>query len=345
MRSYDYGFIEDLGIPSSTFGSMHRILSLNENLERMIVSNDKVFSKLMDRASVDSIRASNAIEGIGTSEDRMHAIAHRRTEPLGHDEMALAGYRDALDAIHRGWADMPFDDVTVCGLHDTICSYMGGGGAYKENDNVIVDKTADGDRIRWTPVPAAETEANMDSMMQAYRNACGNPGIEPIILIPCVILDFLCIHPFGDGNGRVSRLLTDLLLYRHGFSIQRYVSVDRAIDASKDRYYEALRTSSEGWHDNGNDYVPFIMYFIDVLNVCVKELDRRRISVSHKRNSKAERIESTVLESLVPISKSEICDLLLDVSKDTVEAVLARMLKEGRIVKVGTTRAARYRRA
>ena len=345
MRSYDYSFIEDLCIPSGSFRAMHRILSLNEDLERLIADNRELFSRLMEIASVESVRGSNAIEGIVSTDERTRGIVLHRTEPVGHDEKAIAGYRDALELIHEGWENFPFDAVTMCGLHKTLCARIGGGGFFKDTDNVIIDRTPDGDRVRWTPVSAAETEANIQSMVDAYGNACGNPSVEPIILIPCVILDFLCIHPFGDGNGRISRLLTDLLLYRHGITVQRYVSTVAAINASRDRYYEALRASSEGWHENRNDYVPFIRYFLDVLDVCIRELDRRRIGVSPGKPSKTERIEATVLESLVPISKSEICGMLLDVSPDTVEAVLARMVKDGRIVKIGTTRSARYRRA
>ena len=345
VRLYDYSFVRDLGIPSGKIGAIHRVLSVNENLERMISANEDLFSKLMEIASVESVKGSNAIEGIGTTDERARGIVLHDTEPIGHDEMAIAGYRDALDLIHREWENMPFDDVTICGLHRTMYAYIGGGGEYKAADNVIIDRTPDGGRIRWVPVPAAETEQSIDSMAMAYAEVCGDPEIEPLVLIPCVILDFLCIHPFGDGNGRMSRLLTDLLMYRHGLTVQKYVSIESAVNATRDRYYECLQASSRGWHENGNDYVPFIMYFIDVLTMAVRELDRRRIAVMPKKNSKTERIEATVLESPVPISKAEICGILVDVSPSTVESVLSKMVRDGRIVRIGTKRSSRYRRA
>ena len=345
VRLYDYSFVRDLGIPSGKIGAIHRVLSVNENLERMISANGGLFSKLMEIASVESVKGSNAIEGIGTTDERARGIVLHDTEPIGHDEMAIAGYRDALDLIHREWENMPFDDVTICGLHRTMYAYIGGGGEYKAADNVIIDRTPDGGRIRWVPVPAAETEQSIDSMAMAYAEVCGDPEIEPLVLIPCVILDFLCIHPFGDGNGRMSRLLTDLLMYRHGLTVQKYVSIESAVNATRDRYYECLQASSRGWHENGNDYVPFIMYFIDVLTMAVRELDRRRIAVMPKKNSKTERIEATVLESPVPISKAEICGILVDVSPSTVESVLSKMVRDGRIVRIGTKRSSRYRRA
>lgn len=345
MRRYDYTFIEDLGIPASTFSSMHRVLSLNDNLEDMISGNTELFSKLMNIASVESVKGSNAIEGIGSTDERVRGIVLHDTAPIGHDEEAIAGYRDALDMIHNEWRDRPFDEDTICELHRVMYRYIGEGGNFKKVNNVIVDRTEYGEVVRWTPVSAEDTEDNVKAMVRAYSDVYHDKSIEPMILIPCVILDFLCIHPFSDGNGRMSRLLTGLLMYHHALSIQRYVSMESVINATKDRYYDALAASSKGWHEGNNDYVPFIRYFIDTLGICVKELDRRRISLSGRKVNKTQRIEATVLGSLVPISKAEICDMLLDVSPNTVESVLHRMLKEGRIVKVGTTRSARYRRA
>ncbi len=345
VRKYSYEFIADLPVPSRLFRSMHNVQRLSEEFDRLMLESGGLFSKMKEIASVESVKGSNAIEGIGTTDERARGIVLHDTKPVGHDEEALAGYRDALELIHGSGEYLPFDPVTICGLHRTMYAHMGGGGAFKETDNVIVDHTPQGNRVRWEPVSAAETEANIDSMVLAYKEACGNPEIEPLVLIPCVILDFLCIHPFTDGNGRVSRLLTDLLLYRHGFSIQRFVSLEAAINSTKDRYYAALAESSAGWHGNENDYVPFVEYFVEVMDACTREFDRRRISVTGTKSNKTERIEAVVMESLVPISKREICDLLLDVSPTTVESVLSRMMKEGKIIKIGTTRSARYRRA
>ena len=345
MRRYDYNFIRDLGIPSRTFSALHKVLSVNEDLEQMISSNKILFSKLMEIASIESVKGSNAIEGIASTDERTRGIVLHNTKPIGHDEKAIAGYRDALELIHKDWENLPFDDTTICGLHKTIYSYLEGGGTYKTTDNIIIDKTAEGNKIRWMPVSAKETEENVNSMIAAYMEVSGDPEIEPAILIPCVILDFLCIHPFSDGNGRISRLLTDLLMYHHGLTVQKYVSIESAINATRDRYYDSLQASSEGWHENKNDYLPFILYFIDVLVMCVKELDRRRIAIIPKKNSKTERIEKTVLESLVPISKAEICNILIDTSPNTVESVLSKMIKDGKIIRIGTKRSARYRRS
>ena len=346
VRKFDYTFINDLSLPARKFGLMHAIIADNESLKAKSGINPELFSKLREIAAVESIKGSNAIEGIGTTDERLRGIALKRTEPIGHQEEEIAGYRDALDLIHRKYAELPFDEVTICGLHSMIYSHCRDkdGGRYKTTDNIIVDRTPEGDSVRFEPVPAADTESSMSAMVAAYTETIDDPYIEPLVLIPCVILDFLCIHPFPDGNGRISRLLTILLLYHCGIDIQRYGSMEAAINQSKDRYYEALKASSENWHDGSNDYVPFISYFLDVMNSCVTDLDRRRIAVGSRAVSKTERIERAVLDSVVPISKAEICDLLLDVSPSTVEKVLSDLTKEGKIIKIGTTRSARYRK-
>ena len=347
MRIFDYSFIVDLPIPARSFGLMHRILSENEILRSKINQKKGTFTKLRTIASMESIKGSNAIEGIGTTDERLRGIVLHNTEPIGHDEMEIAGYRDALEAIHERGNGLPFDDITVCGLHRMLYGHTGidKGGRYKTADNRIIDRTPEGETTRFLPVPANETEACMDAMFQAYARALDDPEIDPLILIPCVILDFLCIHPFPDGNGRVSRLITLLLMYHNGLDIQRYESVEAAIDSTRNAYYDALKQSSVGWHTSENDYVPFITYFLNVIGMCITDLEKRRLTVSARDMNKTERIESVVLDSMIPISKAEICEILIDVSPNTVEKVLGDMVRDGKITKIGTTRSARYRRS
>ena len=179
-------------------------------------------------------------------------------------------------------------------------------------------------------------------MILAYMEARDNPRINQLLLIPCVVLDFLCIHPFSDGNGRVSRLLSIFLLYKSGYDVGKYVSLEEQINADKDYYYSALQSSSIGWHTNENSYFDFMKNFLSVLYHCYKELDKRFSTVNGKRLSKTERIEQTVLNSVLPISKSDICDIIPDVSPTTVEAVLGKMVKTGSIIKLGRARATKY---
>ena len=211
---------------------------------------------------------------------------------------------------------------------------------------MILEIDADGNRrIRFRPTPARETPKAMEQLELAYMDARSDANINQLLLIPCVILDFLCIHPFRDGNGRMSRLLSLLLLYKSGFDAGKYVSFEEQINNYKTYYYEALRQSSAGWDTNENSYFPFIENFLSTLYMCYKELDKRFAVVHGKRITKKARVEATVLNSLTPLSKADICKILPDVSPTTVEAVLGAMIRTGSVKRIGAGRATRYIKA
>jgi Fic family protein len=197
-------------------------------------------------------------------------------------------------------------------------------------------------RVRFTPTPAGETPAAMEQLILAFVDARSSYGVNRLLLIPCFIFDFLCIHPFADGNGRMSRLLSLLLLYKNDFDAGKYISFEEQINNGKRDYYEALRMSSEGWHENTGSYFPFIEYFVSTLQYCYKELDKRFAVVRAGKVKKKERIEATVLNSLLPISKQEICYILPDVSPTTVEAALATMVRNGIAEKIGAGKSTKY---
>ena len=305
----------------------------------------KIFTELEAVAKVQSIKSSNAIEGIVTSDERIVAIVNQNSAPLNHNEAEIAGYRDALNEIHLGFDHIDFTRRDILRLHEMMMSIAGYeyGGQYKTDDNVILEVDANGDRrVRFRPTSAAETPKAMEQLELAYLAARDDANINQLLLIPCVILDFLCIHPFRDGNGRMSRLLSLLLLYKNGYDAGKYVSFEEQINNYKAYYYEALRQSSTGWDTNENSYFPFVENFLSTLYMCYKELDKRFAVVNGKRITKKARVEATVLNSLVPLSKAEICKILPDVSPTTVEAVLGAMVKSGVIKRIGTSRATRY---
>jgi Fic family protein len=203
----------------------------------------------------------------------------------------------------------------------------------------------DGSRhVRFKPVSAKNVQDNMEQLILAYYEARQDSEIPALMLIPCFVLDFLCIHPFLDGNGRVSRLITVLLLYLSGYDIVRYISYEGQINKYKAGYYEALQISSESWHENKNDYVPFIINFMQILYRCYKDLDDSFTEISLKKAKKSERVESILLGAIVPISKQDIMEKVPDISVKTVELVLGKMLKEKKIKKIGTYKDARYTR-
>ncbi|MEA4888595.1 MAG: Fic family protein [Clostridiaceae bacterium] len=294
---------------------------------------------------MQSVKSSNAIEGIVTSDERIRAIVNHNNAPLNHDEAEIAGYRDALNAIHTGYEHLDFREPDILHLHEMMLSLIGYefGGSYKTDDNVILELDADGRRkVRFRPTPASETPAAMEQLTLAYMDARADANINQLLLIPCVILDFLCIHPFRDGNGRMSRLLSLLLLYKNGFDAGKYISFEEQINHYKAYYYESLKESSTGWDANENTYFPFMKNFLSTLYLCYKELDKRFAVINGKPITKKARIEATILNSLTPISKAEICEILPDVSPTTVEAVLGTMVKAGQIKRVGAARTTKY---
>ncbi len=301
------------------------------------------FSRIEGMAKLNSVKFSNEIEGIVTSDQRLADIVLRNDAPRTHGESEIAGYRDALSAIHTDPSAFDLDEATVLGLHRTMMSHtIRGGGRYKTADNAIVSVSQGRREVVYVPVPASETPDAMEQLFLAYMDA-RDQGMEPLLLIPCAILDFLCVHPFQDGNGRTSRLLTTAMLYNSGFDVCRYVSLDERISLTKGSYYRALGESSAGWRENRWTYVPFVRYFLRSLLECHIDLDTRFAVTDDGRLSKHDRVARVVENSLAPVSKRQICAALPDVSPRTVEAALADLRSDGMIEKVGTYRDARYR--
>ena len=344
MRKFDYSFLKNSLLPSNLLGITNSIAELKALEQVRKRDFPKIFPKLESIAKVQSVKGSNAIENIVTTDKRIEEIVNHSSAPLNHNEQEIAGYRDALNAIHNGFSTITLDEQNILNLHSVLLSYTEtGGGKYKTSDNVILEIDGNGNRkIRFTPTKAAETQAAMQQLIYAFIDANNDSGINKLLLISCFIFDFLCIHPFSDGNGRMSRLLSLLLLYKAGFDAGKYISFEEHINKNKNSYYDALRKSSENWESNTNDYLPFIENFIFTLLVCYKELDKRFAVINSKNVSKRERIEQTILNSLLPLGKREVKSILPDVSATTIEMVVSQMLKQGKIKKIGTFKNAKY---
>ena len=345
MHIFDYSFLDNGLLPAGIVNLTATISAFKAISGERMDRNKKIYTELEAIARVQSIKNSNAIEGIVTTDARIKAIVEGNSAPLNHNEVEIAGYRDALDEIHKHHSQLSFSEEVIQHLHQMMQGMTGsdGGGKYKDEDNLIMSVDMTGRRsVRFRPVPAAETKDAMEQLVLAYMDAHNNPNINQLLLVPCVVLDFLCIHPFGDGNGRVSRLLSLLLMYKNGFDVGKYVSFEEQINEAKEQYYDALYASSQKWHENENSYIPFIENFLVTLYRCYKELDKRFSTINGKRISKNERIEQTVMNSVIPISKAEICEILPDVSVTTVEAVLGRMVKAGDVKKLGQARSTKY---
>lgn len=345
MHKFDYSFLDNGTLPSGLVNVTVSISTLKTAAAFRKNDFKTIFTELESIAKVQSVKSSNEIEGIVTSDERIAQIVNKNSAPLNHNEQEITGYRDALNLIHSGYEKIQFNENSVLSLHKTLLSLTdyNYGGTYKTDDNVILEIDASGNKkVRFAPVSAEKTKEAMEQLFLAYMEAMSNSNINKLLLIPCVILDFLCIHPFRDGNGRMSRLISLLLLYRSGFDVGRYISFEEQINRNKSWYYQSLKESSENWHDNQNNYFPFMQNFLSILYQCYQELDKRFAVVNSKKVTKSARIEATVLNSLVPISKAEICRLLPDISPTTVETVLGRMVKSGLITTVGAGRGTKY---
>ena len=348
MHIFDYSFLKDSLLPAQLVTLAANITALKTMSAIRRKENAVAFRELETLAKIESVKASNAIEGIVTTDDRIRALVVGGAAPLNHTEAEIAGYRDVLEEIHVNFAAHDFRESDIQSFHARMMRLTDptSDGAWKTDDNVIAERLPDGRRVvRFQPTSAAETPETMRQLVLAYTEVRDDASVNKLLLIPCVVLDFLCVHPFRDGNGRLSRLLTLLLLYRNGFDAGKYVSFEGAVNARKAEYYEALKASSVGWNENAPRYFPFMIDFLTTLHACYSELDKRFASVEAKRVTKKTRIEKTVLDSFTPLSKADICRILPDVSPTTVEAVLGSMVRAGRIRRIGEGRASRYLRS
>ena len=343
MRKFDYSFLKK-EIPGNIVGTVGIISDLNARNQIRKLQYEKTFEKLRKKAIIESVKGSNEIEGIVTTEERIKDLVEGAV-PVTHDEKEISGYKDALSLIHTQHEDLDVTRDVILMFHRMMEESVNPAeaGHFKTRDNLIMEYDEEGNRrVRFTPVKANETDKAIEQLLLAYYDARQDMEIPVLFLIPCFIVDFLCIHPFLDGNGRVSRLLTVLMLYIAGYDIGRYISVENQIKKYKESYYAALEQSSAGWHENKNDYTYFIVNFLQILYRCFKDLDESFMDISLKKAKKSERVESVLMGAVAPISKADIEEKLPDVSVKTIELVLGKMLKDEKIEKIGTYRDARY---
>ena len=268
-----------------------------------------------------------------------------KTTPHTRNEQEIAGYRDVLATIHDSFDYIPPKSSLILQLHRDLYKFSGAsyGGNYKTVDNVIGETDAQGNKsVRFQPLPAWETPEAMDDLCRAYEEAVGQGEMDPLLLIPMFVLDFLCIHPFNDGNGRMSRLLTLLLLYRAGYIVGKYISIEKLIEESKETYYEALRQSSQKWHEEANDYAPFVRYTLGVVAAAYRDFSTRVQALAASDMSKPDRIREIIKGTLGKITKAEIIEQCPDISQITVQRTLADLQKSGEILKLGGGRYTSY---
>ena len=303
----------------------------------------EILESLKQTAIIESTESSNRIEGVTAPPDRIEALVLKTTTPQNRSEQEIAGYRDALALIHESAAHMALSVNVVLQLHSLIYRYMANpGGHWKLADNEIVEKNAEGtvQRIRFKPVSAVETPQAMEDLVQSYKATINDH--EPLIIIPLAILDFLCIHPFGDGNGRVARLLTLMLLYHFDYQVGRYISLERIFEESKETYYQTLEKSSQGWHQGKHDVMPWLTYFWGVLLRAYREFEERVGTIRTSRGSKTEQIRKAVERRIGPFAISDIERDCPGTSRDMIRLVLRQLKADGVIAPQGKGRGAKW---
>lgn len=310
-----------------------------------IEANSDKLLDLLEIAKIQSTEYSNKIEGIYTSDDRLKQIVLDKTMPKTRSEKEIAGYRDVLNTIHANYEYIPIIPSMLLQLHRDLYKFSGEGygGKFKSSDNIIAEVGRNGKKsIRFKPVPAWQTAESINDLCSAFNEIIESENVDPLLLIPMFILDFLCIHPFDDGNGRMSRLLMLLLLYRSGYIVGKYISLEKIIENSKESYYEVLKESSFGWHENENNYEPFVRYTLGIIVSAYREFESRVILVSKVNVSKSERISEIIKGHIGKITKSEIMKLCPDISQTTVQRTLNNLLENGQITKIGGGRYTSY---
>ena len=345
MREFDFKASAAKLLTNDTVNMLGMIHEYKGQQNLFIEAKADVLSHLLEIAKIQSTEASNRIEGIYTSDARIQALVKEKSAPRNRNENEIAGYRDVLATIHENYDYIPPRANVILQLHRDLYQYsgVGIGGRFKSTDNVIEEETADGQRrVRFRPVSAFETPDMVETLCNQFLREVDRGEVDPLLLIPMFVLDFLCIHPFNDGNGRMSRLLTLLLLYRSGYIVGKYISIEMLIEKTKDTYYDALQASSTGWHDGTNDYMPFVSYTLGIIKSAYKTFSERVEHLTTKGISKPERVRQFIENKLGKVTKKDIMDACPDISASTIEKALGELVKDGTIIKIGNGRGTGY---
>lgn len=300
---------------------------------------------LRRHAVVESAVSSNRIEGIEIDQARLRPVLFGKVLLRDRDEEEVRGYQDALNLLHEGGADLPVTEASIRKLHKTARGDVWDAGRYKERDGDIIERYPDGrQRVRFETVRVADTAACMKALVDLWRRAINERWIHPLLSLAAFNLDFLCIHPFRDGNGRVSRLLLLLQCYHLGFDVGRYISLERLIEQRKDRYYETLETSSLGWHEGGHNPWPYIQFLLSILKEAYKEFESRLALTKTPRGAKREQVEAAASGFPRPFALVDMERACPGVSRDMIRKVLRDLRKRGVLDCLGRGPGARWKK-
>ena len=337
MRIFNYTKINERKWDSELLGLIAAIYKEAGKQEMYLKQRPEELEKLVEIAKVQSTEASNAIEGIRTTNTRIRQLVAEKTAPKNRSEQEIAGYRDVLNIIHESFDTIPITRNYILQLHKILYSHSNNpiAGQTKSVQNYISASYPDGHtEILFTPLAPYETPEALDRICEEYNRVIGNMELEPLIAIPVFIHDFLCIHPFNDGNGRMSRLLTTLLLYRSGFYVGKYISLEAKIAKNKDLYYDALSASQEGWHEGKDDPVPFVKYLLGTILAAYRDFEDRFALVETKLPA-IETVRRATENKIGRFTKQDIRDLCPSLSLSSVEGALRKLVAAGELRREG----------
>ena len=339
MKEFNYELIKNLKADGETVGMIAEIYEHKGRQNFFISQKSVILESLVKIAKIQSTEASNKIEGIVTTEKRMIELLKEKSKPKNRDEEEILGYRDVLNTIHENYEYITIRPNIILQLHRDLYKYSPTaiGGKYKSTNNTIQEIDEKGNKfVRFQPLESYLTPEAIDNICKQYDQAVNLYKIEPLLIIPIFIHDFLCVHPFSDGNGRMSRLLTLLLLYKSGFFVGKYISIEKMIEKTKERYYDVLQESSFGWHENVNDTISFTKYMLQIILAAYREFEKRIVTVSEL--NKSEQVKQIFDTKIGKITKKNIKELLPNISESMIEVTLRELLKSGYIEKIGNGR-------
>lgn len=347
MNSFTLQFLNALVMPQRIITMIRKLGEHKGRQDLYKKQAPEMLENLRQVALIQSTESSNRLEGIVADEKRLRAIVQEQAKPANRSEAEIAGYRDVLNTIHHSHADMPFTERVVLQLHRDLMKYAGGeGGKWKRAPNEIAETLPDGTKhVRFIPVAPHLTADAMRTLHHRVSDLEAGQEWDPLLIIPFYVLDFLCIHPFLDGNGRLARLIALWLLYHHGYEVGRYVSLERIVEQTKPSYYETLYTSSQGWHESRHDVLPWTEYFLSTILAAYEEFESRFSRVSRGHGSKTDMIRNAVEGFIADFSITDLEKACPKVSRDMIRHVLGQLREAGVILPVGKGRGAKWRNA
>ena len=337
MRDFNYSKIKEKKWDLEILGLVAAIYKEAGKQEMYLKQRPEELEKLVEIAKIQSTEASNAIEGIVTTNSRIRQLVEEKTAPRNRDEQEIIGYRDVLNIIHESFDAIPITQNYILQLHKILYSYMENSmaGRTKNVQNYISATYPDGhSETLFTPLAPYETPEALDKICEEYNRVIGNAEIDPLIIIPVFIHDFLCIHPFNDGNGRMSRLLTTLLLYRNGFYVGKYISLEAKIEKNKDFYYASLRQAQTGWYENDEDKLPFIKYILGTILSAYRDFGERFALVEEKLSA-LDTVRRACLNKIGRFTKQDTRELCPSLSLSSIEGALRKLVLSGELKREG----------